>query len=185
MSGVRHGRGSRRRTIAHELALVGGLVLLWLMLWGSFTPLDVLAGLAVAILATRIFELPPVPLSGRFNAWYALRFLLRFLGEVVAGSVQVAALALDPRRVPTSAVVEVRLVTHSDLILTLVAVAISLVPGSLVLEVDRSRSTLFLHVLSVRDEAGIERARRRARDTERRILGALGSRAEYAKAQAR
>ncbi|HEY8590542.1 MAG TPA: Na+/H+ antiporter subunit E [Naasia sp.] len=182
MSGVRHGGRSGGRTLAHQLALIGGLVLLWMLLWGSFTPVDFLAGLAVAALATRVFELPPVPLSGRFNAWYALLFLLRFLGEVIAGSVQVAALALDPRRLPTSAVVEVRLVSHSDLILTLVAVSLSLVPGSVVLEVDRGRSTLFLHVLSVRDAAAIERTRRQVRDTERRILRALGTRAEYAKA---
>ncbi|MCU1438233.1 MAG: mnhE [Naasia sp.] len=184
MSGVRHGdRG--RRTMAHQLALLGGLVLLWLLLWGSFTPIDVVAGLLVAVLATRIFELPPVPLSGRFNVWWALAFLVRFLGEVIAGSWQVAMHAFNLRRLPTSAVLEVRFVTHSDLVLTLIAIAQSLVPGSIVLEVDRSHSTLFLHVLGVNDDADVDRVRQRAHDTERRILRALGTRAEYERAARR
>ncbi|WP_210480725.1 Na+/H+ antiporter subunit E [Naasia sp. SYSU D00948] len=181
MSGVRHGDGSRRGA-AHQLLLLGGLVLLWLLLWGSFTPIDVLAGITVALLATRVFELPPVQLTGRLHVGHLLLYLIRFAGEVVAGSVQVAALALDPRRTPRAAIVEVRLTTKSDLILTLVAVTLSLVPGSLVLEVDRQRSTLFLHALGVQDGEDVRRIRHHALDTEYRLLRAIGSRAELRKA---
>jgi multicomponent Na+:H+ antiporter subunit E len=182
VSGVRHGGagGDGMRT-GHQLLLLGGLVLFWLLLWRSFTPLDVLVGIGVALLATRIFELPPVQLTGRLHVGWLIAYLLRFAGEVVAGSVQVAAYALDPRRRPHTAVVEVKLTTRSDLILTLVAVTLSLVPGSLVIEVDRARSTLFLHVLGVPDGAAIEGMRRRALDTERRLLRAIGSRSEYRK----
>ncbi len=181
MSGVRHGDGSRRGAV-HQFLLLGGLVLLWLVLWGSFTPIDLLAGVAVALLATRVFELPPVQLTGRLHLGYLIVYLLRFAAEVVAGSVQVAALALDPRRTPRAAIIEVRLATKSDLILTLVAVTLSLVPGSLVLEVDRARSTLFLHALGVRSEADVRRIREHALDTEYRLLRAIGSRSEYRKA---
>ncbi len=181
MSGVRHGDGDRR-TAAHQLLLLGGLVLLWLLMWGSFTPVDVLAGIAVALLATRVFELPPVQLTGRLHVGYLLLYLIRFAGEVVAGSCQVAALALDPRSTPRAAIVEVRLTTRSDLILTLVAVTLSLVPGSLVLEVDRPHSTLFLHALGVRDADDVRRVRSHALRTEYRLLRAIGSRSEYRKA---
>ena len=182
MSGVRHGGGGRdgMRT-GHQLLLLGGLVLLWLLLWGSFTPIDVLAGFGVALLATRIFELPPVQLTGRLHVGWLIAYLVRFAGEVVLGSIEVAAYALDPRRRPHTAVVEVKLTTRSDLILTLVGVTLSLVPGSLVIEVDRARSTLFLHALGVPDAAAVERVRRKSLDTERRLLRAIGSRAEYRK----
>jgi multicomponent Na+:H+ antiporter subunit E len=183
VSGVRHGDGSRRGA-GHQLLLLGGLVLLWLLLWGSFRPIDILAGIGVALLATRVFELPPVQLTGRLHLGYLLLYLLRFLAEVVAGSCQVAALALDPRKKPGAAIVEVRLRTHSDLILTLVAVTLSLVPGSLVLEVDRARSTLFLHAIGVRNADDVARIRHHALDTEYRLLRAIGSRSELRKASA-
>ncbi len=174
-------RAGRHLSATHQLLLLGGLVLLWLLLWGSFTPIDVLAGLAVAILATRVFALPPVRLTGRLHIGYLAMFLVRFAYEVVAGSVQVALLALDLRRQPGTAVIEVRLHTRSDLILTLIAVTLSLVPGSLVIEVDRARSTLFLHALGVRDGKGVEKVRRHALQTEQRLLRAIGPRAEYRK----
>ncbi|WP_210506395.1 Na+/H+ antiporter subunit E [Naasia sp. SYSU D00057] len=181
MSGVRHGRRGEGIRTGHQLLLLGGLVLFWLLLWGSFTPMDVLAGIGVALLATRIFELPPVQLTGRLHPGWLLAYLVRFAGEVVAGSVQVAAYALDPRRQPGTAIVEVKLVTRSDLIITLVAVTLSLVPGSLVIEVDRARSTLFLHALGVSDAAAVDRVRQRSLDTERRLLRAIGSHSEYRK----
>jgi multicomponent Na+:H+ antiporter subunit E len=179
--GVRHGGGGDGMRLGGQLLLLGGLTLLWLLLWGSFTPIDVAAGFAVAVLATRVFELPPIQLTGRLHVGWLIAYLVWFAGAVVAGSVQVAAYALDPRRQAHTAVVEVRLTTRSDLILTLVGVTLSLVPGSLVIEVDRARSTLFLHVLGVPDGAAVEEARRRSLDTERRLLRAIGSRSEYRK----
>ena len=182
MSGVRHGSAGRdgMRT-GHQVLLIGGLVLLWLLLWRSFTPLDIVVALGVALLSTRVFELPPVQLTGRLHLGWTLAYLGRFAVDVVLGSIQVAAQAFDLRHIPRSAVVEVKLVTHSDLILTFVAVTLSLVPGSLVIEVDRPRSTLYLHVLGIHDAEEAEKFRRRSLDTERRLLRAIGSRSEYRK----
>jgi multicomponent Na+:H+ antiporter subunit E len=72
-------------------------------------------------------------------------------------------------------VIEVDLRTHSDLILTVVAEIVSLVPGSLVVEARRSTHTLFLHVLDARDQAGVDRMRRQVYRLERRVELAFGT----------
>ncbi|BDI21748.1 Na+/H+ antiporter subunit E [Herbiconiux sp. L3-i23] len=171
-------RISLRKTLIQQAPLLVVLVLLWLFLWGSFTPIDIIMGIVVAIAVTQIFELPPVQLSGRFNPWWLLVFLVDFARQVIAGSFQVAGLALHFGKVVKSSVIEVKLTTKSDFVMTLTAIAISLVPGSLILEVDRTGSTLFLHVLNAETAEAIEKVRRRVLVTERALLRALGSRDE-------
>ncbi len=181
--------GERKRgmgeQILEQLPLLVALVLLWLFLWGSFTVVDILMGIFVAVLVTRVFELPPVTLSGRFNPLWLIVFLVDFLWHVILGSIQVAALAFRFGRVAKSAVVEVNLETRSDFVMTLVAIATSLVPGSLILEVDRDKSTLFLHVIDADTPEKIEKARGDVILTERRLLRALGSRDELDRSDAR
>ena len=68
--------------------------------------------------------------------------------------------------------------TRSDFVLSVTAIVISLVPGTLVLEIDRERSLLFLHVLAAGDAAGVEKARRSALAIEASVIRAIGSRAD-------
>jgi multicomponent Na+:H+ antiporter subunit E len=59
--------------------------------------------------------------------------------------------------------------------MTLVAEAISLVPGSLVVEADRERSILYLHALAVEDAAGVADVRSNVLVVEARLARVLGS----------
>jgi multicomponent Na+:H+ antiporter subunit E len=172
------GRPSRReigRSLARQLPLLVGLVVLWMALWNQFTVLAFVTGVAVALLVTRVFFLPPVELSGRFNLWYAVVFLAHFVVDLVRASVIVAWQAVRPRGVSSNAIVAVQLHTRSDFIMTLVAEAISLVPGSLVVEADRERSILYLHALAVEDQAGVEGVRDGVLVVEARLVRVLGS----------
>ena len=130
------------------------LIALWMLLWGQFTVLAFLTGLVVAVVVTRVFRLPPVELSGRVNLWYGLLFVLQFLGAVVRGSLLVALQVLDFRTQPGAAIVAVPLRTDDDLIMTHTAVTASLIPGSLIVEADRDRRVLYLHVIGVRSPRG-------------------------------
>ncbi|OYX09636.1 MAG: hypothetical protein B7Z08_04265, partial [Sphingomonadales bacterium 32-68-7] len=69
--------------------------------------------------------------------------------------------------------------TSALLKLGLPAIAISLVPGSVVLEIDREHAILYVHVLGADRPEKIERARATIIATERRLLRALGSRDEW------
>lgn len=171
-------RTARRWRIWQQMPLLVGLVLLWMLLWGEITWLSGISGALVALLVTRMFYLPPVELSGRFNLFWALVLALRFAGDVVVSSVSVAALAFRPGKLPPNAIIEVQLRTHSDFVMSIAAIVISLVPGTLVLEIDRHRALLFLHVLAAGDEKGIEKARRSALAIEAAVVRAIGSRAD-------
>lgn len=172
---------TRREVRIHlwqQLPLLLGLILLWSVLWGHVTWLSILTGIVVAVVVTRVFYLPPAELSGRLNVWYALIFLATFLFDVAVASFTVAYQALHPRPIPNSSVIGVQLRTRSDLIMTLDAIAMSLVPGSLVVEVDRERSILYLHTFDTRTTEDVEAMRRKVLVVEARIVRAIGSRAD-------
>ncbi|SBS72863.1 Na+/H+ antiporter subunit E [uncultured Microbacterium sp.] len=160
------------------------LVALWMLLWAQFTVLSLLTGIVVAIFVTRIFRLPPVELSGRVNLWWGFVFVAEFLLSLVRGSLLVAWQVLNPAHYPGTAIIAVPLVTDDDLIMTHVGVTASLIPGSLIVDVDRDRRILYLHIIGVRDAEDIEAQRRSVMHWERRIVRAVGSRAQVEKIRA-
>ncbi|MHA7240272.1 Na+/H+ antiporter subunit E [Arthrobacter sp. TMS1-12-1] len=170
---------SRQRIpLVTELPLVIWLVLVWGALWQDFSPGTLVFGAVIAYGVVNVFYLPPVELTGRFNVLWVLPFLGRFLYQLVVASAQVFWLAV--RRGPSlrSAVVAVSLRSHSDFLVTATGHAISLIPGSLVLEVDRSTSTLYLHCLDIRSAEDAEAVRRAVRATEIWLIRIMGSRAD-------
>lgn len=169
---------TRRRAIISHLLLQAGLVLLWCLLWGSFDLLTILTGIVLAILVSAFFYLPAVELSGRFNLWRSFVFLAKLLLDIVRASAEIAWLVLKPTYRPSNAIIGVRLRTRSDLIMSWTAEAVSIVPGSIVVDLDRSTSTLYLHALDVRDDADIDRVIGEVLSTERRLILAIGSRVE-------
>jgi len=172
MSATRWGRMWR------QLPFFLWLIALWMLLWGQFTVLSFLTGIGAAVLVTRAFRLPPVELSGRVNLWWGFVFVVEFLVALVRGSLTVAMQVLDLRRQPGAAVIAVKLRTDDDLIMTHVAVTASLIPGSLILEADRDRRILYLHIIGVRSEADVELQRQGVLKWEERIVRAVGSRAQ-------
>ena len=173
--------GEVRRRFLQQLPLLVGLILLWMVLWNQFTVLSLLTGVAVAVIVTRVFYLPPVELPGRINLWYTLVFLAHFFLDVALASFQVAFQALNPRPIPRSSVIGIQLRTRSDLIMTLDAIAMSLVPGSLVVEADRERGILYLHTFATRTKDDVEAMRRKVLVVEARIVRAIGSREDLAR----
>ena len=169
---------------ANQLPLFLGLVLLWMLLWGNFSWLNLLTGSIFAAVVSVVFYLPAVQLSNRLNLWRLALYLVRLLLDIVRASSQVAYLALAPRYRASNAIVATHLRTRSDIILTWVAVSTSIVPGSIVVDIDRVHSTLYLHVLDVQDLDALERFRQSVLDTERRIVLAIGSSEDLARLQA-
>jgi multicomponent Na+:H+ antiporter subunit E len=162
-----------------RLLLVLWLTAVWVALWGSVTPANVLGGLAVglALLAVPTRDAPAESAATRAHVHPLglLRFLGFFAVALVRASVEVLVLVLRPRVRLRQAVVAVPVRGASDAMLTLLANAISLTPGTLTLEVDRDKRVLYVHALQVPEGPdGLDRVRRDIAVLERYAARAIG-----------
>jgi multicomponent Na+:H+ antiporter subunit E len=171
----RRTRGGRWRD---QLIACGWLVLAWNLFWGEFTWGNLMGGLLAAVVVVLFFPLPPVAFYGRLRPWGLLAFGYRFVVELVRASVHVARIAVQPGYTPRSAIIGVRLRVPTDLNMALTAEVLSLVPGTLIIEVDRDAGILFVHVLDVRGAGALAASRDQVRAVERRIVAAIGTNAE-------
>lgn len=163
------------RRLIGQLPLLGWLTVVWVGLWGSLTAANVLGGLVVAVLLLVALPLPEVTTRGRVRPLALGRLLAVFAYELVKASLTVVRQVVDPRASIRQAVVAVPVVGTSDQLLTLLADAVSLTPGTLALEIDRELAVLYVHVLDLGGEDGAaEDVRRSIMRMERLILEALG-----------
>lgn len=165
-------RAARWRT---QIVAVAALVVLWNLFYGRFSVGNLLGGTLVALVVVTVFPLPPVAFEGRIRPLALLRFLARFVVDLFTASAQVAWTAVRFGHTPRSAVIAVRLRVRTDLNLTLTAEALSLIPGSLIVEADPASGTLYVHVLDVVDHRDVEQVRRKVLALEERIVRAVGS----------
>ncbi|GAA5228238.1 Na+/H+ antiporter subunit E [Paeniglutamicibacter antarcticus] len=169
-----------RTTLGQELPLLVWMMLIWGALWQDFAIGNLIFGLLLSLGLIRVFRLPPVILSGRFNFWHAAVFVGAFLRDVTWASFEVMYLAVFRGPRTKSAIIAVTLRTDSDLLVTFVGHVLTLVPGSYVVEVDRRSSTLYLHVLNVNDQAGVDAARAAVMKIEERLIRMMGTTKELA-----
>ena len=180
MSKGRSRRMTKGRSFVQQLVLVFFLVVLWVMLWDSVSIMHILTGVVLALVVTRVFYLPPVVLSGRFNIIHALNYGRWFLYSLIQASVEVAWFAFSSRAVGSGSVIACDLRTSSDLLMTLVADTASLIPGSIIIDSDRALGILYLHVLDCDSEEKIVSAKEQVYHIEELLIRALGSHRDLA-----
>ena len=168
-------RRRKRQSFVEQLLYLVVLILVWVFLWDSVSVLTILSGLVVAFTVVRAFYLPPIQLSGRLNLLYGTVFVFWFMLNVLLSSIQVAWLTVRPRPVSAGSVVAVDLATRSDLLITLVTMVNGLIPGSLVIEIDRARAVVFVHGLNCADDDEIEKVRAKTHQIETLLIYAIGS----------
>ncbi|HEU0214971.1 MAG TPA: Na+/H+ antiporter subunit E [Jiangellaceae bacterium] len=171
-----------RSRMGHALRspMVLWLTLAWVFLWGDLSIANVASGALIGITVIAVFPLPPVVFEGRVHPVAVIGLIGWFVVDLVRASIQVTALALRFGHQPRNAVIQVDLRSRSDLYLTITAELVTLVPGSVVIEVRRSTSTLYIHVLEVRDDSDVDDARAHTLAVEERVVQALASRDELA-----
>jgi len=161
------------RRVALRVWVLIWLMLVWILLWGTFSAANVLSGLAVASVITVLLPLPVVPIEGRVHPLSLLRLVATVGYYLVLSSVQVAWLAVKPGPPPLSAVLRAHVGVKSDLVLALAVNIFNLIPGSIVLEIDQSRRMLYMHVLDVGSDRGVNRFYRQVTQVERLLVSAF------------
>ncbi|MFP5348054.1 MAG: Na+/H+ antiporter subunit E [Actinomycetes bacterium] len=147
----------------------------WVLLWGNLSWANVLAGLVLGAVVLLVFPLPKLAVGVQVRPLALLRLVVRFLFDVVVASVHVAWLAVRPAGAPRSSVITIPLVTRNELFQTIVGEMVSLVPGSLVIDLDGDSGLLHLHYLEVETREDLERVRASVLDLEQRVLAALAA----------
>ena len=149
------------------------LMLVWVLLWGKVSAANIVGGLVIALVITVLLPLPPVPVEGRVHPLSLLRLLMVVGYQLVLSSLQVAWLAIRPGPPPRTAVLRARLAIKSDLVLALAVNIITLIPGSIVLEIDQERRLLYVHVIDVGNDKAVDRFYRQVAQIERLLVAAF------------
>ncbi|TKJ18115.1 Na+/H+ antiporter subunit E [Blastococcus sp. CCUG 61487] len=151
------------------------LVLVWNLLWGTWSWANLLSGVVVALAVTILLPLPPVEGGARVHPVGLVVFVGTFLYDLVRSAALVAWQTIRPSGIRYSAIIAVQMRTDSDLLLTIVSETLTLVPGSVVIDMDRERRVLALHILAVEDEEDVEQRRRSVLEEEERVVRAFGT----------
>lgn len=151
-----------------------GLTLIWVMLSGGVSVSSVFYGLLVSAIVLRFFPMPPLMSTIRVRPVGLAVLLGRFLADLVVASVGVAWKAVRPRPISAGSLLDIKLRLDDDLRRTVVAELTSLVPGTVVIDVDPHTSILTLHVLDVTDPHELARERAKVHALEDRVERALG-----------
>ena len=159
------------------------LSVVWVLLWGTFTPLSIVGGVVVAVAVIASFRFPPAAAHLPVRPLRLLGLAAYVAYDVVISGVEVSWQTLRYGRAARGAVIVVPLLSGSDRVVTVIANALSLSPGAMALQIDHEHGLWFVYALGPRDQAGVERSRRRAMDMQRRVLAALGTPEELAAAE--
>jgi len=155
------------------------LTLVWILLWGTFSVGNIIGGLVVALVITLLLPLPRVPVEGKVRPLALLRLILYVAVNLVVSSFQVAWLAIRPGPPPLTAVLRAHLDVKSDLVLALSAGVLTLIPGSVVLEIDQARRLIYVHVLDVGSDKNVERFYRQVKTVEQHMVAAFERDADW------
>ncbi|GAA2210948.1 Na+/H+ antiporter subunit E [Nonomuraea monospora] len=156
------------------LPLVAWLALVWVTLWGDLSVGNVLGGLLTGLVVTWLLPLPILDPGIRVHPGPLVRFLLWFAWDMVTSTVRVVFWVAHPGPPPTR-IVRVPLRTSSESMTVLLMIALSTVPGTLIVEAYRKE--LVVHVLGLTgDVAGAVRAD--VAGLESRIVRAFGTAAD-------
>lgn len=179
----------RRRLGKVQIPVALGMTVVWMLLFDGFQlrteSLGVaLLGFAVSVTIMMVFPLPPIVPGFRFWPVQGVWMFLYILGKMVVASFQVTAQVFRPGPPVKSSVIAVRMRTDSDLMLVCTAITVTVIPGSVIVEVAQPEQILYVHVLGAESEAAAEQAKVDTYKLEERIVRGLGTRENIADLEA-
>ncbi|MET8797853.1 Na+/H+ antiporter subunit E [Nocardia sp. NPDC004568] len=153
------------------------LTAVWVALWGRVSVANVLAGAGVGLVIMVTLPLPWIPVRGQLRLLPLVKLAVVSVYYGLESSFQLAWFALRPGPPPVSGVLKVGFAFRSDLVLVLCTNLLNLIPGTMVLELDREQCVVYVHVIDVSSEKAVAKFYRTIRVVERLLIDALERRA--------
>ncbi|WP_116048907.1 Na+/H+ antiporter subunit E [Amycolatopsis palatopharyngis] len=158
-------------------ALLVWLFVVWVLLWGSTSPVVVLFGAIVAVTTLLLFPLPTR--SGVFARPLRLLALVGYMAwDLLTSAVRGSWEVLRFGRKTCSAVFAVPILAEADHVIVASANLVSLTPDTFVLQIDRQGGIFYVYLLGARSEDALDRAYHQVVDLQVRVLKALGDASE-------
>lgn len=140
----------RRPLPLRAVLVLAWSTLVWTALWAEMTVTNVLWGVVVGAFTLLVVPLPPREAHVRVRPLPLVRFAAFFAWQLVRASAIVAWEVVTPRNRIHEGIVAAPLRTSSAGVITLIANAVSLTPGTLTLEVQQHPPVLYVHILHLR-----------------------------------
>jgi len=139
------GRGMRRLVTGRGIAMIIVLTALWCALWQTISIANILAGvvLSTAVLATGV----GTPTTGTIRLGPMVRLLWVVFVDLVTSTVDVAREILTPTDYTDEAIIAVEIPREGRHHFLLLIIAVTLTPGTAVVDADPDTGTLYLHLL--------------------------------------
>jgi multicomponent Na+:H+ antiporter subunit E len=128
-----------------RLVTIALLVVAWCSLWGSFSVANVASGVAVASVASLVAGSQPG--AARIHLPSLLHFFWLVAVDLVVSTAQVAWEILTPTDYTDEAIIAVDTRVEARSHLLMLVVAITVTPGTAVVDADPDTGRLYLHVL--------------------------------------
>ncbi|TSD99413.1 Na+/H+ antiporter subunit E [Skermania sp. ID1734] len=146
------------------------LAIVWVWLWGDISWANVIAGLIIGALIMVLLPLPRVPVGGRVHPVAVLKLVVLFAYYAIESSVAVSWLAIRPTPPPETGLLAIPVSIRSDLVLVLFSDVLNMIPGSMVLEIDKEDRLVYIHLLDAGSPAAVARFRRSMDRLERLFI---------------
>ncbi|MFC7330098.1 Na+/H+ antiporter subunit E [Marinactinospora rubrisoli] len=163
------------RRLLGRLPTVLWLTAMWVILWGDPSPGTIIAGAVVGSACYSVAKLPHIPVRLGFRPLAVLRLAAAIGYDLFSSSAQVAVHVLWRPRRTRGAIVAVPMRTDSDFLLAMVSGGLSLVTGSMVIELNRDQGVIYVHGIPIDSPEAVERLRRQVRRTEELFVRAFGT----------
>lgn len=158
----------------YRVGSVISLTLLWLLMWGSWSWGTFFMGLAMAALVLISFPMPRAGTRLGLRPVAMAWLTLTFLANLFLSSFIVTWMAIRPSGVGRGRVVAIRLHDTDDFRRTVVAEMTSLVPGTVVIDLD-DHGHLLIHIIDTTDDKRLRTEANRIHRLERRVARAFGA----------
>lgn len=146
---------ARAATPHHFVSVLVISCLTWLVLTGSFQPMDLAWGLAVCLIVARLsyrlvaFDLPRWMRHPR--RWlYFLDLLVEFTRQIIQQNISLSLRVLRPSLPIRPGIVAVPTRLRGDVNLTLLGSLMTLTPDTVTVDIDQTRGLMYVHWIDVK-----------------------------------